>query len=61
MAALVSKNRRTECLDFVLTNFFFSIVSNFNIMKTLRLLMNTGLLGCFHSPSDSDMDYRILF
>ena len=40
--------------------FFFCVVCNFNIMKTLTLLVQAGLCWCFHNPSNSDMDYRIL-
>ena len=39
--------------------FFFCVVYNFNIMKTLTLLVPAGLCWCFHNPSNSDMDYRI--
>ena len=40
-------------------NFFcFRIVSSFNILKTLTPLVNAGLFGCFHNPSNTDMNYR---
>ena len=39
---------------------FFRMVSNFNILKTLILLVHAGLLWCFHNPPNSDRDYRIL-
>ena len=39
--------------------FFFRIVSNFNMMKTLTLLVHAGLFCCFHSPLNSVMDYRV--
>ena len=35
------------------------LVSNFNIIKTLTLLMHAGLFGCFCNPSNSEMDYWI--
>ena len=35
------------------------LVSGFNIMKSLTLLVDAGLFGCFCNPSNSDMDYRI--
>ena len=38
--------------------FFFHIVSNFNMMKTLICLVHAGLFCCFHSPLNSDMDCR---
>ena len=44
----------------VVVFFFFPIVSNFNILKTLTLLVSAGLFCCFPSPPDSDMDYKIL-
>ena len=37
----------------------FCVVSNFNIMKTLTLLVLAGLFQCFHNPPNSDVDYRI--
>ena len=40
--------------------FFFPVVCNFNILKTLTLLVYAGLFCCFHSPPNSDMDYKIL-
>ena len=48
-----------QCLAFFFFFFFFCIVSNFNMMKTLTLLVHAGLFCCFHSPPNSDMDYRI--
>ena len=39
--------------------FFFRVVFNFSIMKTLTLLVHAGLFGCFHSPPNSEMDCRI--
>ena len=39
--------------------FFFRIVSNLNTLKTLTLLAHAGLFWCFHSPPNSDVDYRI--
>ena len=41
------------------TQHIFCIVSNFNILKTVTLLVHAGLFWCFHSPPNSDMDYRI--
>ena len=35
------------------------VVSNFNILKTLTLLMHAGLFWYFHNPLNSDMNYRI--
>ena len=43
----------------VVNIFFFRIVSNFSILKTLTLLMQSGLFWCFHNRTNSDMDYRI--
>ena len=42
------------------SSFFFLTVSSFVIMTTLTLLAHAGLFWCFHSPPNSDMDYRIL-
>ena len=39
--------------------FFFCIASNFNILKTLTLLVHAWLFWCFHNPPNSNMDYRI--
>ena len=44
--------------------FFFCIVSNLNSLKTLTVtpwlvVVHVGLYWCFHSPPNSDMDYRI--
>ena len=38
---------------------FDSIVPNFNMVKTLTLLVHAGLVWCFHNPPNSDKDYRI--
>ena len=52
--------QRAECDPLMKPFFlFFCIVSNFNIIKTLTLLVHAGLFQCFHSPPNSDMDYRI--
>ena len=47
-----------QCLAFCFF-FFFCIVSNFNMMKTLTPLVHAGLFCCVHSPLNSDMGYRI--
>ena len=47
-------------LRFFLPFFFFCIVSNFNILKTLTLLVHAGLFWCVHNPPNSDMDYSSL-
>ena len=39
--------------------FFFRILSNFNIMKTMTLLVHAGLFWCCHNSPNSDMGYRI--
>ena len=39
--------------------FFFRTVSNFNILKTLTLLVHAMFFWCFHNPPNSNMDYRI--
>ena len=45
-----------DCLFF----FFFRIVPNFNMMKTVTLLVHAaGLFWCCHNPANSDMDYGI--
>ena len=41
---------------------FFHVVSNFNTLKILTLLVWSGLFWCFHkrhNPPNSDMDHRI--
>ena len=35
-----------------------AINNNFNILKTLTLLVHAGLFWCFHNPLNSDLDYR---
>ena len=47
----------TEARHLLFLFLIFRIVSNFNIMKTF--LVHVGLFRCFHSPPNSDMDYRI--
>ena len=39
-------------------HFFFDIVSSFNIMKALTLLVHAGLFWCFYNPQNSDMDFK---
>ena len=34
-------------------------MSNFNILKTLTLLVHAGLFGRLHNPPISDTDFRI--
>ena len=38
-----------------------SIVSSFNIMKTLTLLVHAGLFCCFHNPPNSDGNVHFYF
>ena len=40
-------------------HFFFCIVSNVSVLKTLTLLVHAGLFWCFHNPPNCDIDYRI--
>ena len=35
------------------------MVPNFNMMKTVTLLVHAGLFSRFHNPPNSDIDYRI--
>ena len=42
-----------------LPTFFFRIVSNFNILKTLKRSVHAGLFCRFPSPPNCGMDYRI--
>ena len=37
---------------------FFSIVSNFNILKAVTLLVHAGLFWCFHNPQNSDRIFQ---
>ena len=39
--------------------FFFFIVSNFNILKTLTLSVHVVFFWCFHNPPNSSTDYRV--
>ena len=41
------------------SSFFFRIVSNLNTLKTLTLLVHSGLRWSFYNPPSSDMDNRI--
>ena len=49
---------RTPFFFFFFFFFFFRVVSSFNILKTLTLLVIAGLFWCFHNLTYSHMDYK---
>ena len=57
---LVTQREPPYCKHSCWVTFLSYRVSNFNIMKTVTLLVHAaGLFWCFHHPPNSDMDYRI--
>ena len=54
---LKDRERWNFCRFF--SSFFFGIVSNLNTLKTLTLLVHSGIFWSFYNPPSSDMDNRI--